>query len=134
MDECIFCKIISGELPSHTVYEDDYAIAFMDIHPTSDGHVVIASKLHAEQLWDLDTVTYKHTLTAARKVATYIRQAMSAFRVGMLVEGLEVAHAHIHLIPLNVGIKQTLNEKAMSDPDHDKLAAIAARIRAEQEA
>lgn len=128
MEDCVFCKIVNGDLPNHTVYEDDDVLAFMDISPITEGHVVVISKNHSEQVWDLDSTDYKAMMLAAKKIAVHIRATLGCFRVGMLVEGLEVPHAHANLVPLEFGIKKTLDEKKISEPDHAALAQIAKKL------
>ncbi len=128
MDECTFCKILAGQIPNHTVYEDDRVIAFLDIYPVSQGHLVLISKNHVEQLWDIDNGTYGHLAGIAKKLSLHLREKTNSFRVGMLVEGMEVPHAHINLIPLNEGMKQSLENRKTAEPDHAALEALATRL------
>ncbi len=128
MDECIVCKIVSGELPSHKVYEDEQVIAFLDIHPANQGHTLVAHKSHIEQLWDLDDSSFQYVMGISKKIAVRIRDVLNPFRVGVMVEGLEIPHAHYHLVPLNEGIKTTLNNQKMTEPNHDALAATAQKL------
>lgn len=115
--DTLFSKIISGEIPSYKVAEDTYCYAFLDIQPTTKGHVLCVPKVAVDKIFDLPEVTYLQLMSFSRKVALAIRQSISCNRVGMTVIGLEVPHAHVHLIPLNTMEdaqfikKQTLHSK-----------------------
>jgi histidine triad (HIT) family protein len=97
----IFSKIASGEIPSYKVAEDPDYMAFLDIFPLAMGHVLVIPKKEIDYLFDLDEATYSGLMEFARKVALAIGKAIPCKRVGVAVLGLEVPHAHIHLIPLN---------------------------------
>jgi len=97
----IFSKIIAGEIPSYKVAEDDRFYAFLDINPMSKGHTLVIPKQEVDYIFDLDDTTLKDMTAFAKKVAKAIEKAVSCKRVGMMVIGLEVPHAHIHLIPIN---------------------------------
>lgn len=97
----IFSKIVSGEIPSYKVAEDADYMAFLDIFPLAKGHVLVIPKKEVDYLFDLDEATYTGLMEFARKVALAIGKAIPCKRVGVAVLGLEVPHAHIHLIPLN---------------------------------
>lgn len=99
--DTLFSKIISGEIPSYKVAEDTYCYAFLDIQPTTKGHVLCVPKVAVDKIFDLPEVTYLQLMSFSRKVALAIRQSISCNRVGITVIGLEVPHAHVHLIPLN---------------------------------
>ena len=97
----IFSKIIAGEIPSYKVAEDDKFYAFLDINPVAKGHTLVVPKQEVDYIFDqADADLAAHTLFAKR-VAAAIRKAIPCKRVGVAVMGLEVPHAHIHLIPLN---------------------------------
>lgn len=97
----IFSKIASGEIPSYKVAEDENYLAFLDIFPLAKGHVLVIPKKEVDYLFDLDQETYAGLMLFARKVAFAIGKAIPCKRVGVAVLGLEVPHAHIHLVPLN---------------------------------
>jgi len=97
----IFSKIASGEIPSYKVAEDENFLAFLDIFPLAKGHVLVIPKKEVDYLFDLDEPTYTGLMLFARKVALAIGKSIPCKRVGVAVLGLEVPHAHIHLIPLN---------------------------------
>lgn len=99
--DCIFCKIIAGEIPSYKIYENDYTCAFLDIRPLHPGHTLIIPKKHEDHLYDLDNINYTELMDVIKILAPAIKEATWATRVGLVVEGLEVPHAHIHLVPIN---------------------------------
>ena len=124
----IFTRIINGEIPCHKVAEDDQFIAFLDINPLKPGHTLVVPKLEIDSFFDLPMDVLAGMLPFAQRVAQKIAKAMPCDRVGVSVIGLEVPHAHMHLIPID----------RMSDMDFtgpklkytgDELAAMAERIR-----
>ncbi|MCE5205316.1 MAG: HIT family protein [Porphyromonadaceae bacterium] len=96
----IFSKIIAGEIPSYKIAEDDRFYAFLDINPMSEGHTLVVPKQETDYVFDLDDDNLSGLILFARKVAKSIEKAIPCRRVGMMVIGLEVPHAHIHLIPI----------------------------------
>ena len=98
--ETLFSKIITGKIPSYKVAEDAFCCALLDIHPNTRGHVLCVPKKQVDKLFDLSEKDYNRLMTFSRKVALALRQAIPCKRVGMSVVGLEVPHAHVHLIPL----------------------------------
>ncbi len=97
----LFLKIIKGEIPSYKIYEDENTFAFLDINPAAIGHTLVIPKKEIDLLWDLDDKDYKAVMDSANKIAQAIQKSVECKRVGMAVVGLEVPHAHVHLIPLN---------------------------------
>ena len=97
----IFSHIIAGEIPCYKVAEDDRFFAFLDINPVAKGHTLIVPKIEEDYLFDLDDVTLQAYILFAKKVAKAIEKAVPCKRVGVAVIGLDVPHAHIHLVPLN---------------------------------
>lgn len=97
----IFSKIIAGEIPSYKVAEDDRYYAFLDIFPMKKGHTLIVPRQETDYLFDVDDDTLSGMAVFAKKVAVAIKQAIPCERVGMMVLGMEVPHAHIHLIPMD---------------------------------
>ena len=96
----IFSKIIAGEIPCYKIAEDDSFFAFLDINPMSKGHTLVIPKTEEDYIFNLDNETYSGLALFAKKVATGIEKTIPCKRVGMMVIGLEVPHAHIHLIPI----------------------------------
>ena len=97
----IFSKIIAGEIPSYLIAEDERYYAFLDINPLAEGHTLVIPKLETDYLFDLEDDLLADMMVFAKKVALAIDQTMDCKRVGVAVLGLEVPHAHIHLIPIN---------------------------------
>ncbi len=97
----IFSKIVTGEIPSYKVAEDADYLAFLDIFPLTTGHVLVIPKKEVDYLFDLDKETYSGLMEFSRRVALAIGKVIACKRVGVAVLGLEVPHAHIHLIPIN---------------------------------
>jgi histidine triad (HIT) family protein len=97
----IFSKIISGEIPAYVVAESIDFLAFLDINPLAEGHVLVIPKQEVDYLFDLDDETYTGLQIFAKIIATGIKKAIPCKKVGVAVIGLEVPHAHIHLIPMN---------------------------------
>ncbi len=97
----IFSKIISGEIPAHKVAETTDYLAFLDIHPLKEGHVLVIPKLEVDYLFDLDDDQYTGLMIFTKVVAKAIKKAVPCTKVGVAVVGLEVPHAHIHLIPMD---------------------------------
>ena len=97
----IFSKIISGEIPAHVVAESVDFLAFLDISPLAEGHVLVIPKQEVDYIFDLDDETYTGLQLFAKIVATGLKKAIPCKKVGVAVIGLEVPHAHIHLIPMN---------------------------------
>ncbi|QQL48879.1 HIT family protein [Mucilaginibacter ginkgonis] len=97
----IFNKIISGEIPSYKIAESNDYLAFLDINPLAEGHVLVIPKIEVDNLFDLDDATYTGLQMFAKIVAHGIKRSVPCIKVGVAVIGLEVPHAHIHLIPVN---------------------------------
>lgn len=97
----IFSKIINGEIPSYKIAEDEKHIAFLDVMPLVKGHTLVVPKKETDLIFDLDSEDYKELWAFTQDIAKQIKKAIPCKRVGVAVVGLEVPHAHIHLIPLN---------------------------------
>ncbi|MDQ0591667.1 histidine triad (HIT) family protein [Chryseobacterium ginsenosidimutans] len=97
----IFTKIINGEIPSYKIAEDDNFIAFLDAMPLVKGHTLVVPKKEVDLIFDLESEEYKNLWSFAQQVARKVKNGIPCVRVGVAVVGLEVPHAHIHLIPLN---------------------------------
>ena len=97
----IFSKIISGEIPAYKVAENDKFLAFMDIFPLSKGHTLVIPKNETDYIFDMESEEYANLWKFAQKVAIAQKKVIDCQRIGVAVIGLEVAHAHIHLVPIN---------------------------------
>ena len=96
----VFSKIVAGEIPCYKVSEDENFLAFLDINPLVEGHTLVIPKKEVDYIFDLDSDTYSGLMAFARKVAKAIKSTIDCKRVGVAVLGMEVPHAHIHLVPL----------------------------------
>ena len=99
MNECVFCKIVKGEIPSDILYEDDEVLAFLDIKPVNFGHTLVIPKKHYEKMENTPDDTISAVFANAKKLMKAVKEAMSADFVALLVIGIDVPHFHVHLIP-----------------------------------
>ncbi len=113
----VFTKIIKGEIPSYKVAEDEHFYAFLDINPNALGHTLVVPKVEVDKFFDLDQSTYESMMVFVRKVAKAIEQVVPCNRVGMSVIGLEVPHAHVHLIPMQSESDMFFQNKKHFTPD-----------------
>lgn len=97
----LFSKIIQGEIPSYKIAEDERSYAFLDIHPLAKGHTLVVPKKEVDYLFDIEDDLLSHLTVFSKKVAKAIEATVPCQRVGVAVVGLDVPHAHIHLIPIN---------------------------------
>ena len=101
MSDSIFTKIIKGEIPCYKIAEDDRFIAFLDVFPIKKGHTLVVPKVQIDYVFDLDDSLLSDLMIFAKKVSQKMQSAISCERIGIAVIGLEVPHAHIHLVPLD---------------------------------
>ena len=119
----IFSKIIDKEIPCYLVAENNFAIAFMDINPISKGHVLVVPKTQVDYLFDLNNKTYHDLWDFTKLVADGLRKSIVCQRIGVSVVGLEVPHAHIHLIPIDTVDDMNFSNKIkMSSEEISELA------------
>ena len=126
----IFSKIVSGEISAHIVAETEDFLAFLDVNPLVMGHVLVIPKKEVDYIFDMDDETYAGLTLFAKIVAKSIKSAFPCKKVGVAVIGLEVPHAHIHLIPMN-NVSDMNFSKEKLKPTQQELAAAAAKIRAQ---
>jgi len=124
----LFSRIVAGEIPCHKIAEDDRFLAFLDIMPLAEGHTLVIPKLEVDRFFDLPDDLLSGINVFARDVALQLERAIPCERVGVAVIGLEVPHAHVHLIPLN-GVADINFERPKMQVTPDDLAATAAKIR-----
>jgi histidine triad (HIT) family protein len=128
MEDSIFTKIIKGEVPAHKLYEDDKTIAFLTIQPVREGHTLVVPKTQVDQYMDLPDEDYDAMWRTVKKVATHLRAQTGKERIGIVIKGIDVPHAHVHLIPFDKG--ESL--KADGAPEivpNDVLASVAEKLR-----
>lgn len=129
----IFSKIIRGEIPCHKIAENEHCLAFLDIMPLVKGHVLVIPKTEVDYIFDLEQNLYTELWSFARSLAPSIKKAIPCKRIGVAVIGLEVPHAHIHLVPMqHVGDLNFSQPKLK--PSNEELAATCAQIRSQLDA
>ncbi len=124
----IFSKIVAGDIPCHRVAESDEFLAFLDIMPLAHGHVLVIPKQEVDRIWDLEPKLLGRLHQFSQRVALAIEQAVPCHRVGQAVIGLEVPHAHIHLIPLQ-SVADINFERPKLQVSQEDLAAMAEKLR-----
>ncbi len=125
----IFTKIVNGEIPCHKVAETDDFLAFLDIRPTAKGHTLCIPKTEVDYIFDLDDEALSGLMHFAKRVAIALKATIECKRVGVLVVGTEVPHAHIHLIPFQWERQMDLAAPKLQF-SNDEMAEIAAAVRA----
>lgn len=123
----IFSRIIAGEIPCYKVAEDENNFAFLDINPVAKGHTLVIPKCEVDYLFDLTNEQYTSLMLFAKRVAEAMKKTLSCVKVGEAVLGLEVPHAHIHLIPINKESDMNFFKEKLSLPS-EEMASIAASI------
>ena len=127
----IFTKIINGEIPSYKIAEDENNYAFLDINPLAAGHTLVVPKIEVDYIFDLDNESYNKLFEFSKNVSRAIEEVINCKRLGIVVYGLDVPHAHVHLIPL----QGTGNEINFSNPKvkltQEEFVDIASKINAE---
>lgn len=130
--DCLFCKIIAGEIPSHKIYEDEHTFAFLDIGPVSEGHTLVVPKNHAVDLNDGSAEDAAHIMETVHKLAPVIMPALGAsgYNLGMnhgVSAGQDVMHTHVHIMPRKDGEPRNFTK---THPSQDELKTTADKIRA----
>ena len=122
----VFTKIIQGEIPCYKVAEDDHFLAFLDINPLQKGHVLVVPKIEVDYFFDLEDDLLVNMICFSKTVARKIKQVFPCKKVGMTVIGLEVPHAHIHLVPINSlsDMDFTRNKLTLSDIELTEAASL----------
>jgi histidine triad (HIT) family protein len=124
----IFTQIIAGEIPSHKVYEDERTFAFLDIHPIQPGHMLVVPKTEVDRLEDLSDEDYAALMNATRAAMHRVREVLGVQRACLKVEGFDVPHVHIHVIPCNTAKEFYNHPDPAAEPDHVALAAMAEKL------
>jgi histidine triad (HIT) family protein len=128
MQDTIFTKIIKGEIPCHKVYEDEKTIAFLDIYPIRPGHTLVVPKTQTDHFDELADDDYEAVFATVQKVAKRVKAVLGAQRACLRVEGFDVPHAHVHVIPCSVPDDFYNPNRMQHEPDHAVLASIAKRL------
>jgi histidine triad (HIT) family protein len=133
-EDCLFCKIISGKIPSNKVYEDDAVFAFLDIYPASEGHTLVAPKKHFSNFTDMSAEDVASLFETARKITAAVEKAFSAegSNIGINngeVAGQEIPHVHVHVIPRRKGDGgRGIKSIVWTEPDTTNLKEVAEKI------
>lgn len=123
----LFTRIVNGEIPCHKVAETNDFLAFLDVFPCAPGHTLVIPKQEVDYIFDLEDSLYEGLMKFSKQVAAAVEKAIPCKRIGVAVVGLEVPHAHVHLIPLNSMADMNFNNKLKMS--QEELAEIAAKIR-----
>ena len=129
MQDSIFTKIIKGEIPAHKIYEDDKTLAFLDIHPITPGHTLVIPKTQVEFIWDLPSGDYRALMQTVQKLGAHLRQALPQRYVGVKVIGVDVPHAHVHLVPFDTMADYSAHPDMNAESNHEALAKLADSLR-----
>lgn len=124
----IFTKIIQGEIPCHKIAENDHFLAFLDITPVAVGHTLVVPKKEIDYFFDLDENLLSEINLFAKEVASKLQRAVPCRRIGVAIIGLEVPHAHVHLVPLNT-MKDINFSAERIKMTHEEFASLAEKIR-----
>jgi histidine triad (HIT) family protein len=133
VDGCIFCKIARGEAPAYTVYEDERVLVFMDVFPVTDGHTLVVTREHFENVFEASEESLRAVVAASRRVAGAIRSVLEpdglmVFQLNGRAAGQSVFHYHMHLLPRNEGEPLALHARVRGDPA--RLREVAERLAA----
>ncbi len=129
MQDSIFTKIIKGEIPSYKVYEDEKTYAFLDIHPNTPGHVLVVPKKQVEFLWDLEDEDYQAVMSSAKRIARHLREVLQVPYVGVKVIGVDVPHAHVHVLPFETAQQYRSTPDQSQEPDHIALKTMLEKVK-----
>jgi histidine triad (HIT) family protein len=119
----VFSKIVKGEIPCYNVAEDEHFLAFLDVNPNAKGHTLCIPKIETNKIFDIDDAQYLDLMLFSKRVAIALEKTIPCKRIGMAVIGLEVPHAHVHLIPLNEMDEMRFQKKVkMTSAEFESLA------------
>lgn len=125
----LFSKIVKGEIPSHKIAENEEFFAFLDINPLAEGHTLVIPKEEVDYLFDIEDAKLGRMMAFAKQVAAALEKTVPCKRIGLSVIGLEVPHAHIHLVPINIESDMHFGGEKRK-PSPEQLSGLADRVRA----
>jgi histidine triad (HIT) family protein len=128
MTDNIFTKIIRGEIPARKIYEDKKTFAILDINPLANGHVLVIPKIQIDKFYDLPEADYTALMATVKKIAKHMEKVLGV-RVGLAIEGMEVPHAHVHLVPLYDGDVLKLHHGYPVDTGEQNMAKLAEALK-----
>lgn len=123
----LFTKIINGEIPSHKIYEDENTYAFLDIFPTQPGHTLVVPKVEVDRFEELSDDDYQKLMATVKKLAKHLAEKTGK-RTTVKIEGFDVPHAHVHLIPADTAAEFWAKPDTGQEPDHTALAKMAKEL------
>ena len=129
MDDCIFCKFSKGEIKPITVYEDDKCIVFLDKFPLTKGQTLVVGKKHIDNVFDLSDEDYQHVFNVAKRIVKASDTAFNTIRTWLLVQGMQVAHNHIKILPIYDGEYPDLTEGSGPEVSEDVLEEQAEKLK-----
>ncbi len=124
-EDSIFTKIVKGEIPCNKIYEDDLTLAFLDIHPVQPGHTLVIPKKQIEYVWYMDDENYHAVMATSKKVAQRLKEVMDKPYIGAEVVGVDVPHAHVHLIPFSTSQEFRRIPDMQAEPNFAELERLA---------
>ena len=128
MTKSIFTQIIERKIPAHIIYETDSVIAFLDISPTVEGHTLVIPKKEVEFVWDLDSEDYVDLMEAVKKVGLHLRKVLNVAYIGQQVVGVDVPHAHVHVLPFNE-VSEYRADSGSHQATQEDLAELARKLK-----
>lgn len=131
MPQTVFSKFISGELPCDKIYEDKQTLAFLDHNPLTKGHTLVIPKQAVDHLDDCDPEIYAAVFRTVHKVSEHLKKKLNPKRIALIVHGMDVPHAHVHVVPLYTGKELHLADRDDPKPDYANLAKLAGQLRLE---
>ena len=131
LDECVFCKIVNGEIPCYKIWEDKEFLAFLDINPYSIGHVLVISKKHYRWIWDMNEKEYSNLMSKVYFLANILRKVFDVEWVEEVVAGVGVPHVHVHLLPRkeNDGLGEVPIKPLEPKPSEQEMKKLAEKIK-----
>lgn len=133
MEDSIFTKILNGQIPGEVIWQDDRAAVLLTIEPFSPGHLLVIPKQQVDHLWDVDNDTYHYLFDVARQATVHLRSVYNYPRVGMIVEGFGVPHAHIHVFGFTQPLEPTMAERDARKQAGESLMVDQAVLHSEAE-
>ncbi len=131
MDNCVFCKIIKGEIPTNKIYEDKDILAFLDANPFAKGHTLVIPKKHSKWVWDMDEKDYSYLTKKTKLLANILRKTFETDWVEEVIAGIGVEHSHIHLLPRqrNDGLGEVPTKPLSKKLTPEEMKQIAEKIK-----
>jgi len=129
--DSIFTQIINGQIPAHRIYEDKKYIAFLDIHPITPGHTLVVPKDQIDKFTEMSARDFKDLMNLSHKLSVHIQETLKTTRVVLRIEGFDIPHLHVHLLPVNVQSDTYKKGRSKIEPDHESLKAMAIRLKLE---